>query len=267
MLPSFICIGAQRAGTTWLHNCLSVHPQVCMPRKKETHFFYSQFDKGLDWYESQFAHCEENAVVGEVCPNYMYHRDALQHIYEMLPSIQLLIILRNPIERAFSAFNLFRQERYQGDDFRQALESDRRLVDMGMYYSHLETVYEFFSPDQLKVLIYDDLQQQPKRFMQEVYRYIGVRDDYVPETVGKRYNRAVFPRTQAFIYGIGLGGIIERVRQTSLGDKIRNRGVGAGCSDEQISVQDREYLIGHYRQDIESLEKLLNRSLSEWQEL
>src|SRR5512144_852419 len=80
LLPTFIGIGAQRAGTTWAYNCLAEHPDVFMTRKKELHFFYVNYDRGLEWYKAQFRDAGTRTARGEITPDYMYHEKALRNI-------------------------------------------------------------------------------------------------------------------------------------------------------------------------------------------
>ena len=120
MLPTFIGIGAQRAGTTWAYNCLAEHPQVFMTAKKELHFFYAHYDRGLAWYEEQFAGAGAAKASGEISPDYMYNTDALDNIARDLPDVKLFAILRNPIDRAISAYAL-RHERNEGMSFGEAI--------------------------------------------------------------------------------------------------------------------------------------------------
>src|SRR6188508_2795579 len=130
MLPTFIGIGAQRAGTTWAYNCLAEHPQVFMTRKKELHFFYVNYSRGLDWYAAQFAGAGSAVARGEITPDYLYHPEALSNIARDVPDVRLFVILRNPIDRAVSAYALHAQ-RYAGLSFAQALAGDDELIDRG----------------------------------------------------------------------------------------------------------------------------------------
>ena len=99
MLPNFLGIGVQRAATTWLHNCLDEHPQVFVPKDKELHFFSSQFDRGLAWYESCFAAANGQMAVGEITPTYL-HEAPIERIAATLPAARLFLVLREPVARA-----------------------------------------------------------------------------------------------------------------------------------------------------------------------
>ena len=102
MLPNFLCIGAQRAGTTWLYDLLASHPEVYVPsRRKEVHYFDWYYDRGLSWYTRFFPPQGEVAryrAVGEVTPDYLYDSTCPKHISETLPSVKLIAILCNPVD-------------------------------------------------------------------------------------------------------------------------------------------------------------------------
>lgn len=117
----FLGIGAQRAATTWLHKCLKRHPQIRLPTsKKEVHFFNREYERGLDWYYSQFGRRESNQIVGEITPNYLNVEEAAERIQCHFPETKLFCILRDPLHRAHSSFELQRArdpERYKGKSF------------------------------------------------------------------------------------------------------------------------------------------------------
>jgi hypothetical protein len=139
MLPTFIGIGAQRAGTTWAYNCLAQHPDVYMSEKKELHFFYAHYARGLDWYAAQFSAAGDAVARGEISPDYMYSREALANMARDLPGVRLFAILRNPIDRAISAYSL-RQERNEGVSFGEACRRVPGLIYRGRYCGHLVVI-------------------------------------------------------------------------------------------------------------------------------
>ena len=102
-LPDFIIIGCQRGGTTSLYNYITSHPDVEPASQKELHFFDYNFDKGLDWYKDQFP---DNKITGETSPYYIIHPHAPRRIAQAKPDVKILILLRNPGDRAYSHYNL-----------------------------------------------------------------------------------------------------------------------------------------------------------------
>ena len=103
-LPDFLGIGAQKAGTTYLYSLLSEHPQVFLSSPKELHFFSLHYQKGLAWYQDQFKFAATDKCCGEITPYYMFHPLASKRIRKHLPNVKLIVLLRDPVERALSQF-------------------------------------------------------------------------------------------------------------------------------------------------------------------
>ncbi len=123
-LPDFICIGAQRAGTTWLYQCLKEHPAVFVPEKKEVRFFNYQYSEGLDWYRSHFEGHQPGQILGELTPDYHRQAEAIDRIAKDVPGVKLVYVLRDPVARAYSQYSLY----LETDSFRRL---KRRSRDWG----------------------------------------------------------------------------------------------------------------------------------------
>ncbi|OQX73021.1 MAG: hypothetical protein B6D61_13015 [Bacteroidetes bacterium 4484_249] len=109
-LPSLLIIGAQKAGTNSLFYYLNQHPQLQGAYEKEVRFFSSvEYNKGLKYYEKQFPTSIKNNLFFEATPEYLYYSWAAQRIFEFNKEIKLIVLLRDPVERAYSAWNMFRE--------------------------------------------------------------------------------------------------------------------------------------------------------------
>ena len=108
MLPSFLILGAQRAGTSSLYNYLRQHPSLRLPRKKEMHFFDLYYMRGLKWYARQFPAFVFNRTkkTGEATPYYLFHPAVAERVANALPNVKLIALLRDPTVRAFSHFQM-----------------------------------------------------------------------------------------------------------------------------------------------------------------
>jgi hypothetical protein len=103
-LPDFVCLGAQKAGTTSLHHQLLQHPRVFLPPKKELHYFSLSYHRSTRWYAGHFAKARPDQLVGEVTPYYLFHPHAPEWIARLLPQVRLIVLLRDPVERALSGY-------------------------------------------------------------------------------------------------------------------------------------------------------------------
>jgi hypothetical protein len=199
MLPTFLVVGAKRAGTTSTYQYLIRHPEVrsCIVGKG-THYFDVAHARGWGWYRSSFPLVGGHAITGEASPYYMFHPLAPARIAAALPEVRLIVVLRNPIDRAWSHYQLERRLGHEQLRFEDALareperlagERERMLADPGYhsaawrhhsylarsrYAEQLERLYELFQPSQVFVLQSEALRADPNRALAPVWRFLGL---------------------------------------------------------------------------------------------
>lgn len=201
-LPDFIIIGAQKAGTTFLYHLLSQHPYVEPATKKEVHYFDTGFDKGVDWYRSHFPGQTwregRRVLTGEASPYYMYHPHAARRMAETVPDVRLIVLLRDPVERAYSDYQHKAREGRDKLDFQDAIETEedrlrgerekmledenyqspeyRRFsyLSRGVYVDQLKDWHEFFDRQQLLVLESGELFEDPYKTFDRVQEFLGL---------------------------------------------------------------------------------------------
>ncbi len=122
--PDFIIIGAQKGGTTSLYRYLTEQPAVGGATKKEVHYFDRNFDKGLGWYLAHFPKRDEFEVVGESGPSYLFHPDVPGRVRELLPEAKLIVLLRNPVDRAYSQYQMRTRRQGEADTFEGAIAEE-----------------------------------------------------------------------------------------------------------------------------------------------
>lgn len=175
--PGFLGIGAQKAGTTWLYAQLVRHPDIVMPAK-EVHFWDVWRHRGLGWYASLFPH--KDKVQGEITPSYAFLPiERIREVHAMNPNLRILFIKRDPKERAWShaLMELARQGRkvettpdaWFVKHFRSEISRRR-----GDYAACLAQWREVFPAEQLLVLEYHDIAQDPRKLLERCARHIGV---------------------------------------------------------------------------------------------
>lgn len=286
--PTFICIGAPKAATTWLHRCLEDHPDVFVPDFKEVHFFNRYAPDRLhdsearEWYESIYEGTEHYSARGECTPSYLANEAAARGIRELVPNCRLIVTLRNPVERAYSHY-YERSGKYEVELAFDTLASDperyanaeKGLLSIGLYASHLKTYISLFEEEQLLILFLDDLRASPSDVFEKVCDHIGV-DRKVPKTVREKANTTSRKRSK-LVHNLknsvakllernGLDGLRRGIKKTGIPELI------SGLNNEPVEKKpmngdQRSRLVEFYRSDIEELEGLTGRDLSHWLEI
>ena len=172
--PNFLYIGPDKAGSTWIDRILRHHPQVGMGSAKETFYFDRYFHKGEGWYLRHFSKAVGFQVVGEVSHDYLFDPRCCERIAGCLPDVRLMVCLREPARRAFSAYlYMLRQGRPMGT-FEAALGHCPELIDHGRYATHLEPYLATFGRERVHLAIFDDLQQTPQAFADALFDFLGL---------------------------------------------------------------------------------------------
>jgi hypothetical protein len=172
-VPDFLYIGTSKAGSTWLFNALSVHPDVWLASNKGLYYFDAHFDRGADWYRRQFEGADGPAV-GEFSHSYLSSPEAPERIAAFSPTMRLLVCLREPVDRAFSDYlDLVKNNGFTGS-FPEAVEQHPRLLDRGRYATHLSRYLQHFPASQVHVGLFDDLRTGAQEYADEVYDFLGL---------------------------------------------------------------------------------------------
>lgn len=267
LMPKFICIGSQRAGTTWLHMCLDEHPEVFMPAKKELHYFDLAFNESIDSYLDNFREVLDCKATtwGEITPNYYQSEGALERIADLPITPKIIFILREPVSRAYSQYQLFKQSNYAGLSFSEALASHEVIIDLSLQGKHLQRTYDLFGKDNVLVLFYDELSSNPAALLKKVFGFIGVDDTFEPGHLNKRMNKVVFPKTQKLLNFLKLGKLVQIVRNSKYSETIKQLSY-RDTKPAQLKEQESK-LKEIFASDIALIEKLTNADLSHWHKL
>jgi hypothetical protein len=200
MRVSFVIGGVQKGGTSALASFLRQHPQICMPAEtKEVHFFDREEEfkgkPGYRRYHSFFRPTKGQTVMGEATPIYMYWNPAPTRIWTYNAEMKWIVLLRDPVERAFSAWNMETARGRESLSFAQAVqtETDRcrealplqhriySYADRGFYAPQLRRLFNIFGREQCLVLLNEDLRRHHGKTMRHVFEFLGVDDSFIPE--------------------------------------------------------------------------------------
>ncbi len=203
----FVIAGTQKGGTSALDAYMRDHPEICMADKKEVHFFDNESifqEKKVDYaaYHSFFTPKTSHKLLGETTPSYMYWYDSPRRIWQYNPSMKVIMILRNPIDRAYSHWNMQRDRNVDNLSFREAIQSEPiRLrialpyqhkqysyIDRGFYSEQLRRMWTYFPKNQTLILKSEDLRTNPKETLEKVCNFLDLRyfDDVTIKDIHSR---------------------------------------------------------------------------------
>ncbi len=296
-LPNFLIVGAAKSGTSSLHNYLNQHPEVFMPsynsegmKVKEPRFLIKDLVKhrlhnGVwTWeeYKSLFGDVTDEKAIGESTVLYLYYyKDAIKNIKEKLGNdVKIIIMLRNPADRAYSAFQHVSRGFKEQNSFEKSLEmEDGRLErdgnltpmvmykDMGLYHDMVKSFQENFS--NVHVIIYDDFRDDTENEMKKTYQFLGISDnadiDYVTRhnVGGKRWKNDKVK--YLFMKENPIKSIFRRIIPKGLRRGIRNNLVTPSTNKvTPMKGHTRIMLNNFFREDVKQLSTLLNRDLTNW---
>jgi hypothetical protein len=300
-LPNFLIVGAPKSGTTSLYRYLQQHPEVFMPQHKESRFFASSFYRNNDPhdplqkfltertiftfedYVKLFEGAEREKAIGEATPTYLYlYEIVIPQIRKFLRNVKIIAILRDPVDRAFSAHTHLLKNQSEVLSFERCLEleEERKAANwapmnfyksVGLYYNQVKAFMENF--DEVKVVLYDDLAQDALGLMRDLYEFLEVDPSFVPN-VSTAYAVTGVPRDRSFYEFLNFltrSNALKSMVRVALPGKIRTKlrkNLEAlkveTLVKPEMKPETREYLKSAFREDILELQGLLDRDLGHW---
>ncbi len=277
-LPTFIVFGTRKAGTTSLYHYLDQHPEVFVSALKGTRYFIYDPDnpeagkrlpvKTLEEYQGYFEPSNKTGAkaIGEVSPSYLSNAQAAARMKATVPGVRLVASLRNPVDRAYSQFQMDMRLRQPNERVELTLDNASDWLVAGMYARHMKRYYAQFSADQIKVFVFENWIADPGVMLKALYEYIGVDTEFCPD-MGGVYNKGGIPKSRMLSsllrhrqFYTTLKPYVPKVLRSGL-NKVRNRNMAKA---EALSSELREFFQQHYESDIGELEDLIGQDLSIW---
>ncbi|WP_206881476.1 sulfotransferase family protein [Alicyclobacillus mali (ex Roth et al. 2021)] len=293
--PNFFIVGAAKAGTSSLDRYLSQHPDIYIPPKKEAHFFSipdfpERFtgpgDEGMNLYTIRdeaaylklFDGVRGERAVGEASVFYLFYPGTAQRIYDAHPDAKILIMLRNPVDRAFSAYmHLVRDER-ETLSFRESLAKEEERIRqhyeplwyyraVGLYAAQVKRYLDVFGRDQVKVILFEDFARDPVQVVRDCCAFLGVSTDFVPDT-SIRHNESGVPKSRSLYNFIAkpnaLKEMVKPFIPAAVRERLGNQAKSMVLGRMEMEPDLREELTEFFAPDVARLEALIHRDLSAW---
>ncbi|MDN3552595.1 sulfotransferase domain-containing protein [Halomonas almeriensis] len=235
--PNFIGVGGHKCASTWLAECMRDHPEVFVSNPKETGYFVDHLDKGVEWYLQHFSGAStDHHAVGEFTSYYLYNEDALKNIKDTIGKVKIVVVIRDPVERAVSQIKhgirngtLPHQKRIERRDLEAIIKKYPRVVDRSRYYFGLSMIVDLFGRENLLVFNQADFVDYPQECLVHLWKFLGVDDSFVPSRATKKISSGIVPRYQAlenfrqsvFRKVMYWPGVVPFVRKSGLGEIYR----------------------------------------------
>ncbi len=288
-LPNFLGVGAQKAGTTTLHDILVQHPDIFLSEIKETHFFFKEefYTKGIKYYSSFFSKYKGERAIGEIDPDYMFWKFVPERIKRDLGrNIKFIFLLRNPVDRAYSQYLMNKRRGFEDKSFEEAvlMEEDRKKIDKshekrysyierGLYSIQIKRFLRIFPKKNMFFIIFEtEFLEKRKETIKSIFQFLEVSSD-IDLNYDIKANPAGKPRLKIINNLVYKKNFFKKVGRFFIKDKILSRKILKKIDNlnrkpaipKPLDLHFKKKLIEKYfSEDILETEKLIGKDLSHW---
>lgn len=278
--PNFLIVGAARSGTSSLYFYLNEHPDIFFCRDKEPQFFgfhgtgraHKSKYATVDAYLELFADAGDAKIVGEATPSYLALEESPMAIARYVPDAKLLASLRNPVDRAFSFYEMTRSKGIESAaSFEEWISNNDFWLRGGEYAPHIERYRRYFSTDQFMIVLFDDLAKDATSLVRSIHEFLDV-EPQIPASGLHKLNAGGAPNgvLGSLVYRATTNRRLNRAltpfvspRMRQMVQRIRGKAVRRGT----MKPETRDWLTRYFREDILRTEELIGRDLGHWLEV
>lgn len=240
LFPNFFVVGLSKSATTYLATLLFHHPQICFTSKKEPNFF-CQFDRNIGEipnneiynYQSYFSHYKNEKLIGEGSVSYLSNKNAIHWIRKYSPKAKIIIMLRNPIDRIVSLYEMYLRLGKKNISRKEAFKRHSYLIGQCLIFNHIKKYIEDFSIDSIYFIIFDDFIKNTDVEFEKLCQFLGVSEIYQPVVKSKNLggvpksklfnlftNRTIIKYTKKIVPSIKIQTIIDNFIKATFFQKI-----------------------------------------------
>lgn len=282
----FIAIGAPKAGLTWLNKCLKEHPEINMGKKKEISFFNLEHEdffnikenknyfKGIDWYK-KFFKPEQGKIIGEFSVEYFASKSAARLIKKHFPKTKIVVCLRNPVDRIYSLYWWYKGAYLdKSESFAAAIENHPEYIQLGYSYPKLKRYYDRFPPENIHVVLLDEIKNEPLKVLKQLYEFLGVDSNFIPSVFNQKINTSRVYRykwvdkLRNYVRNLAKKGyqfkLLKKVGLYQLFGRMFIKFIRKDVDYPDINNDVEKRLLKLYQEDIKKTKNLINKDLGHW---
>ncbi len=309
--PNFFLVGAAKAGSTSVAHYLGEHPQIYLSPIKEPNYFsradinpnhfrellkkrIAMFDEDKYFttseftslhaayltneqhYKMLFQKADGDLVTGEASVSYLWSPTAPQEIYNANPNAKIIMVLRNPIDRAFSHYLMDLRVNFTKLSFLDALKKDlespyktwnanSKYIELGLYSEQIKRYLAIFPNQNVKIIMFDTLKKNTKQEMINLFEFLNVDSGFAPD-YNKKYNESYLYKNE-FVNAVSRNAKLSHFLRSILNENIKNKIrhlITTKKAIPTITADERNYLGTFFKEDIAKIEILLQTNLSDW---
>lgn len=277
-LPFALCMGPQRAGTTWVDRYLRSRGDVCLPGEvKEVFFFDRNYDRGLDFYFSHFEENDQHALGMEITATSFDHPAAPERVFKTFgPSVRLICLLRHPVVRSYSLYLHYLRYGIVSGSLQEAVKQVPQILESSHYEDNLKRWYKYYEPSDITFIYQEELESNQMSFVKKLCLGLKIPFAEPEEEVQGRYNITTYSKfgplarlaqnTADFLRENRLYFIINVAK--SMG--IKRLIFGAERPDankKNIPLEDKIWLFDQIGDEVQKFEKLIGKTVPYWREI
>ena len=286
--PDFVIAGAAKSGTTTLADMLKQHPDIFIPTLKEPFYYTSGFGLSQpEQYASLFRLASDNHVCGEATTGYLFETAAAERINHDNPAAKIIIILRNPLDMAFSFWQYNRTHGYEDEDFEASISlpvteyrkgakfreecpdwwANYLYLDRARYYRQVRDYFQIFGDTNVRVFVFERFIQNPAFVCGQIFKFLGVDSDFLPTILksneGGSIRFALLRSLRNRRYPL-LRKLLPVSVRASIRRFTRDINVRRGCGKVTMTLQTRQMCREALQSDVGRLRRLMEDEFSEW---
>jgi hypothetical protein len=275
-LPEFLIIGAPKAGTTWLVSCLRRHPGVFIPQQ-EIHYWTRNADKidaSHGWYREHFAAASPGQRIGENSNTYLTQSEVAPLIARDLPAARLIVMLRNPVDRAYSGYCMALRYGDVTPDISLYLDPGRtpypQILRNSLYHARLQPYCAAFPRERIHFIVFDDIASKPTEVVAGLCRFLEIGPPPSGMGLAGKVNEKDKKWPSPLVHRLwkrsaALRSASQRLQGTRMHELLR-RVLTYSVDYPALPESVRHRLAGYFRTDVQQLSALLGRDLTHWTE-